>query len=286
LSQITKAGVASNKVIVGVSSYGRSFAMAEADCYTSDCLYTGSAAVSNAAEGRCTATAGYISDAEIYDIVNNNSSRVNQNFVDSTSNSRIVVYDSTQWVAFMDGDIRSQRSALYAELHMGGTTNWASDLEYFNDAPDTTKSWDSFKLNINTGADPYAEGDRHGNWTKLLCDDPSVAGLRVFMPQQRWNMMDAPDAWADVINVYKTYDQPVHTNFTASVSNTIHGPENADCGLLLNTNNCEQTVMCNQFQGLTPAGYEIWNSMVYIHEVRFRMNRGKYVVAHAPVEFR
>ncbi|KAK3934563.1 putative glycoside hydrolase [Diplogelasinospora grovesii] len=274
LAMITKAGVASNKVVVGVSSYGRSFAMAEAGCYTSDCLFTGTADASNAAEGPCTATAGYISDAEIYDILNNNSgskrtSRVNQNFVDSTSNSRIVVYDDTQWVAFMDDSIRSERSALYKGLQMGGTTNWASDLESYHDAPDTSNSWDSFKLSIKTGVDPYAEGERHGNWTSLGCDDPSVAGLKFYTPQQRWNMMDAPDAWSDVMNVWKTYDRPLNTNFTVSVSNTIHGPQGADCGSLLDTNNCGQTIVCNQIQGggSGPAGYEIWNSMVYIHEM-------------------
>lgn len=93
--QVTKAGVSSGKVVIGVSSYRRSFAMADASCYTHDCLYTGTASQSDAAEGPWTGTAGYISDAEIYDIINNNSSRVNQNYFDTTSNSRNVVYDNT-----------------------------------------------------------------------------------------------------------------------------------------------------------------------------------------------
>lgn len=73
---VTKAGVPSNKVIVGVTSYGRSFAMAEAGCDGPQCTYLGSAGDSQASPGECTQTAGYISNAEINQIVAN-SSRVN-----------------------------------------------------------------------------------------------------------------------------------------------------------------------------------------------------------------
>ena len=69
LSMITKAGVPSNKIVVGVASYGRSFKMAEAGCTGPTCKFTGSPRVSNAAKGRCTDTAGYISNAEIGEVV-------------------------------------------------------------------------------------------------------------------------------------------------------------------------------------------------------------------------
>ncbi|KAH8885958.1 glycoside hydrolase family 18 protein [Thozetella sp. PMI_491] len=250
LAMITKAGVASNKVVVGVSSYGRSFNMAEAGCYGADCLYTGTAAQSDAQKGLCTNTAGYISDAEINDIVINNASRINQNFLDAESHSRIVVYDSTQWVAFMDPDILAERQKLYARLEMGGITNWASDLESYNDAPEISGSC------------------RNGNWTSVTCHDPSVENIKGLAQDERWNQMDGPDAWTDVINVWKQYDKG-HTTFTMSVSNTIHGPEQANCGTLLSTKNCDQTLQCVGFQGggSDAAGYEIWNSMVIIHEM-------------------
>jgi hypothetical protein len=117
--------------------------------------------------GLCTDTWGYISDAEINDIIVNNNSRVNQNFVDSTSNSRIVVYDNNQWVAYMDDSIRTARTALYKRLGMAGTTNWATDLEKYNDAPSMSKDWTAFRLSVKSGDKPYAEGDRHGNWADL-----------------------------------------------------------------------------------------------------------------------
>nr|GFD14088.1 hypothetical protein [Tanacetum cinerariifolium] len=62
---ITKAGAPSNKVVVGVASYGRSFKMAQASCDSEGCAFTGSARVSNANPGRCTGVGGYIANAEI-----------------------------------------------------------------------------------------------------------------------------------------------------------------------------------------------------------------------------
>jgi hypothetical protein len=278
LLQITKAGVPSSKVVVGVSSYGRSFAMADASCHTSDCLFTGTAVESNAAEGPCTGTPGYISDAEIYDIINGNASplgtrqsRVNQDYVDTASNSRIIVYDDTQWVAFMDDDIRIQRAALYQGLSMGGTTNWASDLETYNEAPNSGGSWNTFVSNVMLGVDPYIEGERTGNWVNIDCNDQSIEDLRGLTPQQRWSMMDGANAWADVLEVWKI-DQVNGMKFTQSVAATINAPQQADCGTLLGINNCDQTLQCNGFigSGSGAAGYEIWNSMVFIHEVRAR----------------
>jgi GH18 family chitinase len=77
LSMITKAGAASNKVVVGVSSYGRSFKMAQSGCDAENCEFVGSAQLSLANNGRCTETAGYISNAEINEIIF--SGKVNKN---------------------------------------------------------------------------------------------------------------------------------------------------------------------------------------------------------------
>jgi Glycosyl hydrolases family 18 len=127
LAMITKAGVPSGKVVVGVSSYGRSFKMATAGCDGPDCLFTGTNEVSNAAKGRCTATGGYISNAEIAEIID--SDRVTKQW--KAAGSNILVYDSTEWVAYMDEDLKSTRAAFYGSYNFAGTTDWAVDLQKF-----------------------------------------------------------------------------------------------------------------------------------------------------------
>jgi hypothetical protein len=102
-----------------------------------------------------------------------------------------------------------------------------------------------------------------------------VENIKNLYPPQRWAMMDGADAWTDVINTWTQFDQtgPHSLTFTHSVSKTINGREDADCGSLLATSNCDSTVTCSDYVGVgnagqaIPAGYEIWNSMVVIHEV-------------------
>lgn len=68
LVMITKAGVPTKKIIVGVTSYGRSFKMTDANCSGPMCTYVGPK--SAAKPGECTKTAGYLANAEINEIIN------------------------------------------------------------------------------------------------------------------------------------------------------------------------------------------------------------------------
>jgi len=147
LSMITKAGVESRKVIVGVSSYGRSFKMAKEGCAGPDCKYVGEKYVSYAAEGLCTQTAGYLADAEIYNIMMSSDSIVGRAsefelLHDDKSDSDILVYDKTEWVAFMSAETKAGRTDKYKGLNFGGTSDWAIDLsmEYGNER-DASYDW-------------------------------------------------------------------------------------------------------------------------------------------------
>lgn len=124
---ITKAGVPSGKVVVGVTSYGRSFKMAQAGCDGPNCFFTGTNRISNAKKGRCTDTAGYISNAEIEEIMNSN--RVTRKW--KTVGSNMLVYDQTEWVAYMDEDTKKEREKVYDSYNFAGITDWAVDLQSF-----------------------------------------------------------------------------------------------------------------------------------------------------------
>jgi chitinase len=67
LNLITHAGVPSNKVLLGIATYGRSFKQQNPNCYEESCKFTGPN--SGAIPGKCTGTSGYLALAEIKDIV-------------------------------------------------------------------------------------------------------------------------------------------------------------------------------------------------------------------------
>jgi chitinase len=86
LAMVTKAGVPSAKIIVGVSSYGRSFQMTSPSCSGPMCTYTGSE--SGAEHGKCTDTGGYISNGEINEIIS--AGRVTKQFTDDTQSDYVI----------------------------------------------------------------------------------------------------------------------------------------------------------------------------------------------------
>ena len=133
LAMITKAGVPSKKVFVGVSSYGRSFKMADAGCRGPECKFLGERNKSPAAPGECTETSGYIADAEIRQIQaimdQGNSDATYESFYDEDSDSDIFIYNNDEWVAWMDTETKERRTDLYKSLNFAGTSDWAVDLQ-------------------------------------------------------------------------------------------------------------------------------------------------------------
>lgn len=137
LSMITKAGVPSNKIVVGVTSYGRSFQMTTPGCTGPMCTYTGH--LSGATPGLCTGTPSYLAEAEILSILAGTGQVLDPSgaldpitsytsYLDVDSVSNIAVYNDVQWVSYMDFAQKFLRAAFYQSLTMGGTTDWAIDL--------------------------------------------------------------------------------------------------------------------------------------------------------------
>ena len=159
---------------------------------------------------------------------------------------------------------------------MGGTANWAVDLETANEPPGDVASWSQFVLAVSMGLNPSLElsldpSSLTGNWTKLTCTDPAVVDAVTMTPAERWAELDGIDAWNDVISVWTNVDRPAGGIYLSeSISDSINGPEDSNCGVLGATSNCDSILVCKDVEGMTgsgPAAYELWNSLVYVHEM-------------------
>jgi GH18 family chitinase len=268
LAMITKAGVPGSKVIVGITSYGRSFKMAEPGCWGPDCLYSGDRMNSNAAKGKCTGTGGYIADAEIAEIMEGSkrAGRVVKSFVDSSSNSDVLVYDDTEWVSYMSSKTKKTRAALYSAWGMGGTTDWATDLQIYNDVPEPAKNWAQYKQMIVSGDDPKTS-TRTGHWTDYVCTNKYIDEPFKYTPSERWKGLDADSAWEDAIKIWKEVDSKRNgVSFSQSLGVTFKIQDDADCRKLVQ-DYCQTTKCSNGMDGPKsgPAARLIWNALVSIH---------------------
>jgi chitinase len=178
LSMITKAGVPSNQIVVGVTSYGRSFQMTTAGCYTADCTYTG--ANSGAFAGPCTQTEGYIADAEINSILAGTGTVLSADgspmavtgtpfsYFDNNSYSNIAVYDGTQWVGYMDNSNKADRVSLYQTYNFAGTADWAIDLQNFTGDTGGTSGSEIIFLDPSIWTEPNPD---------ITCEPPCILVL-------------------------------------------------------------------------------------------------------------
>ncbi|KAK6067276.1 Killer toxin subunits alpha/beta 6 [Seiridium cupressi] len=128
LAMITKANVPSNKVAVGISSYGRSFKMADPNCSGPICGFVGPE--SAAKPGICTGTAGYISNAEINRIIRDGGDI--RTWFDTETMTDYLIYEGTEWVAYMSESTKAARMARWKELNFAGTIDWVIDLNEFD----------------------------------------------------------------------------------------------------------------------------------------------------------
>ncbi|THV51916.1 hypothetical protein BGAL_0095g00320 [Botrytis galanthina] len=167
LSMITKAGVLSNMIAVGVSSYGRSFEMTTPGCWTELCTYTGP--LSGATPGPCTDTAGYIADYEIGLVSSENPTA--DLLWDEASYSNIMVYNQTQWVAYMNDTNKAVRQLLYKDLSLFGTSDWAVDLQSLDGTGESSSSSSTSSSISNLNETVYISPDI---WSS---EDPVVTAL-------------------------------------------------------------------------------------------------------------
>jgi hypothetical protein len=241
--------------------------MSQAGCSGPQCTFTGTAVDSKATPGRCTGTGGYLSNAEILEIIadRRRSGRVNANYIDPDSHTNILVYDDTQWVGWMDDDVKASRIETYKSFTFGGTADWATDLRTYNPPPARSDSWPSYISAVKRGVDPATPGPRTGNWTTLDCTNPAVADPLSYTSSERWAMLGCSDAFNDALTRWRKFDDG-KINFTKSVALTFRTPLTHNCGLY---DGCGDYLQCDDFKGAGtgPAAYEVWNSMVMLNKV-------------------
>ncbi|KAB8218928.1 hypothetical protein BDV33DRAFT_192403 [Aspergillus novoparasiticus] len=120
---ITKAGVEARQLVIGITSYARSFRMNDASCSGPFCTFAGDKRHSMAYAGPCTTTGGYISNAELNDIIKNPGNyTIVKSYIDKDSDSNILMYGNpgaVDWAAYMDGDLKTNRINWIKGLNFG-----------------------------------------------------------------------------------------------------------------------------------------------------------------------
>ena len=226
---ITKAGVPTKKIIAGISSYGRSFKMSREGCTGPMCTFEaiGAKNESAAAKGRCTGTAGYIGEVEIRDLIDQG--RGSSKY-DMASGSDILVYDKTEWVAWMDSNTKISRTDEYKKLKLGGTSDWAIDLHLgglsLSDA-DEAEYWKE--------SDPLCDPDL--SWSSMEDLDkatfPAACGAQYTVQTSLKMLDDAMRAYGEASKDYDTafdwYVKLIENSIQPKLDECIDWEKNGPC---------------------------------------------------------
>lgn len=231
---ITRAGVPSAKIVVALTSYGRSFKLADPSCTGPSCRTKGKRdeASLHSTRGLCTNIAGYIGNAEVVAIAQSSG---NKFWYDKESDTQMVTYDRDSWVAFMTPEIKASRKKKFKNLNLGGTGDFAVDLDTFHAAPSNEQvTWETFKHNVkNFGKESTCDWEfRSGTWVNRTCTQDEVASPFNHTASERWIALEADAAWNDAKARWLFCDRG-KIGFTQSVSQFFHANENAVCPFLL-----------------------------------------------------
>ena len=133
LQMINKAGVSFSKIYGGIGNYARGYELTDASCNTPGCGFTGPA--SGAFPGPITDTPGFLTNAELPMVAD--SYTINQNYSDVNSGCQIVVFDDTQWFAYMTPPVQDAWGLMFERYGLAGTSLWAANYintQQFNES--------------------------------------------------------------------------------------------------------------------------------------------------------
>jgi chitinase len=112
LDLLWRNSIPSNKVVLGLGFYGRSFTLADASCKTPGCAFS-----SGGEPGKCTDTSGVLSNAEINRIIDEK--KLTPTF-DQKAGVKWITWDSNQWVSYDDADTLKIKADWANKLGLGG----------------------------------------------------------------------------------------------------------------------------------------------------------------------
>jgi len=258
LSMITKAGVPSNKVVVGVSSYGRSFRMTTPGCTGPMCTYTGKE--SGATKGRCTDTAGYISNAEIMEIIKAGGNI--KTYYDEISASNVLVYNNLDWVSYMDDENKDQRTALFQYSNFGGITDWAVDLQTFGDGDEDDDDEElgdnqppcDYSLSFNSLEDLGNVADQYSIYCSEIYTVKTLSG-ELSGALARYTNID--NGYDSLFDYYVDYMEDMISATLLKFMNTVNGPGNKYFDCLYKSGGGSETVQCPISQVLFDGVYTL-----------------------------
>ncbi|CAO3628090.1 unnamed protein product [Cunninghamella echinulata] len=190
LAMITKAGMDSNKVVMGVASYGRAFWQSDPNCSGPTCTFT----AQGATPGQCTKESSYLGYGEIEDIIL--SGNIRNMYYDAESDSDILLYNTNDWVAYTNlTTTMPRRYEMARNMNLKGTVEWAVDLRAGGSNIEESNDW-------GTGGYSYYDDDEYEALYSIegcpdniqtLDDADNVEGRCVFyaLTQAMYKMLDS-----------------------------------------------------------------------------------------------
>lgn len=118
-----RAGVSSDKVVLGQGWYGRSFTLSDQSCTTPNgvCQFSGPADA-----GPCTNAAGILDYEEIQNVISQYSLTPTW---DHTAGVKWITWDSNQWISYDDDDTFAQKRELANDRCLGGTMVCSTEIQ-------------------------------------------------------------------------------------------------------------------------------------------------------------
>jgi chitinase len=121
LDLLWRNDITADKINLGIGFYGRSFQLKDSSCFSPGCDFAGAGK-----KGKCTATAGILSYAEIQDIISSTGATP---VVDEEAAVNYMVYGGDNWVSYDDRATFQQKVDFANKRGLGGLLIWSIDMD-------------------------------------------------------------------------------------------------------------------------------------------------------------